>query len=239
MYPDLAGKVAVITGGLQGIGNAIVRRLSREKMSVVIGYQGDERPAEKIAEELNRFGGRVIAVRADVGTEKGARALLNAAIVELDGLDVWVNSAGIKKQMPTHKLTLEDWNRVLSSNLTGTFLGTRTAIKYFLHEHQKGQVINLTSVLHEPLLPEFSSFAAGRGGAGMFSESVALEYAGRGIRVNGIDASTVLAKPSGLERAAAVAAWLASDESAFVTGANMVIDGGLPGRFSERAAGNV
>jgi glucose 1-dehydrogenase len=238
MYPDLAGKVVVITGGSQGIGGAIVRRLSLENMSVVLGFQGDDRQAERTVEALNRSGSRAIAVRADVGTEKGARALLNAAIVEMDGLDVWVNSAGIEKRSPTHKLTLEDWNRVMNINLTGTFLGTRTAIKYFLHQHQKGRVINLTSVFHKHLLPEFAPFAASRGGVGMFSETVALEYAGQGIRVNSIDPGTGLAaRPSGLERAAAVAAWLASGESEFVTGANIVIDGGLSGRCSERAAG--
>lgn len=246
MYPNLKGKVAVVTGGSRGIGNAIARRLSQEEMSVVVNYYHDERSAEKTVEELKRFGGRAIAVQADVRTEKGVRALLNAAIVELDGLDVWINSAGIETRSPTHKLTLEEWNRVINVNLTGTFLGARTAIKYFLHQRQKGNVINLSSVHQRIPLPNFAHYAASKGGVGMFSESIALEYAACGIRVNNIAPGVIHAeKFAGLEQekdvpgrisvnpvgsseqVAAVAAWLASDESSFVTGATIFADGGM------------
>jgi Dehydrogenases with different specificities (related to short-chain alcohol dehydrogenases) len=246
MYPDLSERVAVVTGGSRGIGNAIVRRLAQEKMSVVVSYYHDERSAEKTVDELKSFGGRAIAVKADVRTEKGVRALLTAAIVELDGLDVWINSAGIETRSPTHRLTLEDWNRVMNVNLTGTFLGARTAIKYFLHQRQKGNVINLSSVHQRIPLPNFAHYAASKGGVAMLSETIACEYAGHGIRVNGIAPGVINAEkfadpeqkkvvsgripssPAGSpEQVAAVAAWLASDESSFVTGATIFVDGGM------------
>ncbi|WP_100486252.1 glucose-1-dehydrogenase [Sporolactobacillus pectinivorans] len=250
MYPDLSGKVAVVTGGSKGIGNAIARRLSEEKMSVVINYNHDRCGAEETAESLRKAGGNAVAIRADVGTEKGARALLNAAIEHFDTLDVWINNAGIEKQSPTHKLSLEDWNRIINVNLTGVFLGSRTAIKYFLNQRKKGNIINMSSVHQRIPWPTFAHYAASKGGVRLFSETIALEYAKNGIRVNGIAPGAIntpinaekfsdpnqkqstldlipidyIGKP---EEVAAVAAWLASGESGYVTGATIFVDGGM------------
>ncbi|TGA98862.1 glucose 1-dehydrogenase [Sporolactobacillus shoreae] len=250
MYPDLSGKVAVVTGGSKGIGNAIARRLSEEKMSVVINYNRDHRGAEETVALLRKAGGKAVAVRADIGTEKGARALVNAAIEHFDGVDVWVNNAGMENQSPTDKLGLEDWNKVINVNLTGVFLGSRTALRYFLNQKKRGNIINLSSVHQRIPWPTFAHYAASKGGVRMFSETIALEYAGRGIRVNSIAPGTIntpinaekfadpVQKKSTVElipisyigepkEVAAVAAWLASEESSYVTGATIFVDGGM------------
>lgn len=250
MYNDLKGKVAVVTGGSKGIGNAIARRLSEEKMKVVINYHSDKEGAEETVAELKKIGGEAVAVEADVSSEEGIQALLDAAVSNFGELDLWINNAGMENKVPTHELTLEDWNKVIDVNLTGVFLGSKAALNHFLEHNKKGNIINLSSVHERIPWPTFAHYSASKAGVKGFNETIALEYAHKGIRVNSIAPGAIntpinaekfedekqkaatlkmipldyIGKP---EEVAAAAAWLASDESSYVTGITLFVDGGM------------
>ena len=250
MYNDLKGKVAVVTGGSKGIGNAIARRLSEEKMKVVINYHSDKKGAEETVADLKKIGGEAVAVQADESSEEGIQALLDAAVSNFGELDLWINNAGMENQVPTHELTLDDWNKVIDVNLTGVFLGSKAALNHFLEHDKKGNIINLSSVHERIQWPTFAHYSASKAGVKGFNETIALEYAHKGIRVNSIAPGAIntpinaekfedekqkaatlkmiplnyIGKP---EEVAAAAAWLASNESSYVTGITLFVDGGM------------
>ncbi|BDZ30928.1 glucose-1-dehydrogenase [Lactiplantibacillus sp. WILCCON 0030] len=250
MYEDLKNRVAVITGGSKGIGTAISERFGQKHMSVVINYNSDATGAQAAADKVEQNGGKAVIVQANVATEEGNNALLKAAVDNFGDLDVWVNNAGMEIKSPTHELSLEDWNRVISIDQTGVFLGAKTALNYFKEHGKKGNIINMSSVHEQIPWPTFSSYAAAKGGVKMFTKTIAMEYAKDGVRVNAIGPGAIntpinakkfadkeqydqtvsmvpmdrIGKP---EEVAAGAAWLASDESSYVTGITLFIDGGM------------
>lgn len=250
MYEDLKGKVAVVTGGSKGLGASMAERFGAEGMSVVVNYHSDEEGAKKTMELVREAGGKACAVQADVGTKEGIEALLDKAASEFGGLDVWVNNAGVENKSATDELSLEDWQRVIDTNLTGVFLGSQCAIRHFLEKGKQGSIINMSSVHEKIPWPTFSHYAASKGGVAMFTKTIALEYADRGIRANCIGPgaintpinkekfddpkqyeSTVSMIPMGRigdpEDVAAAAAWLASDQARYVTGTTLFVDGGM------------
>lgn len=250
MYSELTGKVAVITGGSKGIGTAISKRFGQEKMKVVINYNSDLEGAKQAVKAVEDAGGSAIAVQADVGSEEGNKKLLQAAIENFGQLDLWVNNAGMENQHETHELSLKDWEKVINVNLTGVFLGSRTALDYFVKNNKKGNIINMSSVHEQIPWPTFAHYAASKGGVKLFTETIAMEYAARNVRVNSIGPGAIntpinaekFADPQQLENTtkmvpmqrigdpaevAAAAAWLASDESSYVTGITLFVDGGM------------
>ncbi|EPH95609.1 MULTISPECIES: glucose-1-dehydrogenase [unclassified Enterococcus] len=250
MYTELTGKTAVVTGGSKGIGTAIAERFGKEKMNVVINYHSDSKGADEAVAAVIKNGGQAIAVQADLGSENGAQTLLDAAVETYGQLDVWVNNAGMENQHETHELSLEDWEKVLNVNLTGVFLGTKAALAYFVKNDVKGNIINMSSVHEQIPWPTFAHYAASKGGVKLFTQTVAMEYAARNIRVNAIGPGAIntpinaekFSDPEKLEtttsmipmqrigkpeEVAAVAAWLASDESSYVTGITLFVDGGM------------
>lgn len=150
LYKELENKVAVITGGSKGIGTAISKRFGEEKMKVVVNYNSDSKGAEEAVEIIKAAGGDAIAIQANVGTEEGINLLIEAAIKNFGGLDIWVNNAGMENKYETHKLPLKDWEKVINVNLTGVFLGTKAALNYFVENNKKGNIINISSV-HEQI----------------------------------------------------------------------------------------
>lgn len=250
VYEDLKGKVAVVTGGSKGIGTAIATRFGQEGMKVVINYHSDKAGAEAAAQAVRAAGGEAAIVQADIGSEKGAQKLIETALTNFGDLDVWVNNAGMENQHPTTDLSLADWQRVIDVNLTGVFLGTKTALNYFTKHNKKGNIINMSSVHEQIPWPTFAHYAASKGGVKLFTETVAMEYAKENIRVNSIGPGAIntpinalkFADPEQLKtttdmvpmgrigdpaEVGAAAAWLASDESSYVTGITLFVDGGM------------
>lgn len=250
MYPDLAGKVAVVTGGSKGLGNAIVHRFAQEGMSVVINYNTDLNGAAQTVYEIEKLGGHAIAIKGGVETEEGNQALLDAALETFGGLDIWVSNAGFETQNPTHEVSLDEWNRQIAVNLTGPFLGAKAALNYWLPNNKAGNIINMSSI-HELIpWPTYAAYTTSKGGLSMFNKTLAMEYAESNIRVNAIGPGA-MDTPINAKRfednsvrqetesmipmqkigdpydVADAAAWLASNQSKYVTGQTLFVDGGI------------
>ena len=187
MYKDLEGKVVVITGSSTGLGKSMAIRFATEKAKVVVNYRSKEDEANSVLEEIKRVGGEAIAVKGDVTVESDVINLVQSAIKEFGKLDVMINNAGLENPVSSHEMSLSDWNKVIDTNLTGAFLGSREAIKYFVENDIKGTVINMSSVHEKIPWPLFVHYAASKGGMKLMTETLALEYAPKGIRVNNID----------------------------------------------------
>ncbi|MFL0573035.1 glucose 1-dehydrogenase [Priestia megaterium] len=250
MYKDLEGKVVVITGSSTGLGKSMAIRFATEKAKVVVNYRSKEEEANSVLEEIKKVGGEVIAVKGDVTVESDVINLVQSAIKEFGKLDVMINNAGMENPVSSHEMSLSDWNKVIDTNLTGAFLGSREAIKYFVENDIKGTVINMSSVHEKIPWPLFVHYAASKGGMKLMTETLALEYAPKGIRVNNIGPGAINTPinaekfadpeqradvesmiPMGYigepEEIAAVAAWLASSEASYVTGITLFADGGM------------
>jgi len=250
MYKDLEGKVVVITGSSTGLGKAMAIRFATEKAKVVVNYRSKEEEANSVLEEIKKVGGEAIAVKGDVTVESDVINLVQSAIKEFGKLDIMINNAGLENPVSSHEMSLSDWNKVIDTNLTGAFLGSREAIKYFVENDIKGTVINMSSVHEKIPWPLFVHYAASKGGMKLMTETLALEYAPKGIRVNNIGPGAINTPinaekfadpeqradvesmiPMGYigepEEIAAVAAWLASSEASYVTGITLFADGGM------------
>jgi glucose 1-dehydrogenase len=250
LYVDLKDKVVVITGGSTGLGKAMAIRFGKEQAKVVINYYNNKEQAEEVRRNVIQAGGQAIIIQGDVTLEEDVANLVKTAINHFGQLDVMINNAGIENQVPSHELSLDNWKKVIDTNLTGAFLGSREVLRYFVEKERKGNIINMSSV-HEMIpWPSFVHYATSKGGIKLMTETLALEYAPRGIRVNNIGPgaintpinTTKFANPKlkedvesmiplgyigEPEEIAAVAAWLASSESSYVTGITLFADGGM------------
>ncbi|MEF3353236.1 glucose-1-dehydrogenase [Paenibacillus sp. GYB006] len=250
MYKELEGKTVIITGASTGLGKAMALRFGREKANVVINYHSKEENVKEIIQEIVQNGGRAISQKGDVSKEEDIKALIQSAHESFGSVDIWVNNAGIENEVPSEEMTLENWKEVIDVNLTGTFLGCREAISYMLDHQIKGKIINISSVHEQIPWPHFVHYATSKGGVKLMTETLALEFAPKGIRINNIAPGAIetpinavkfadpksraavqdlipigyIGKP---EEIASVAAWLASDESSYVTGTTIFADGGM------------
>ncbi|NJB84958.1 glucose 1-dehydrogenase [Lewinella marina] len=256
MTIDLKGQTAIITGSSTGLGRACAIGLAREGMNVVINYHSSDKEAKEVRREIEAAGGRAIAVQADVSKEEEVIKLFEACHEEYGHLDLLVANAGLQADAAFTEMTLEQWNRVISVDLTGQFLCCREAARIFrrqgVHEHSSaaGKIICMSSVHDEIAWAGHVNYAAAKGGVKMMMESMAQELAGDKIRINSIspgairteinraawegeDAMNELLKliPYGrigeAEDVANLCTFLASDASDYITGATIYIDGGM------------
>ncbi|MFE3321977.1 glucose 1-dehydrogenase [Nocardia sp. NPDC059195] len=234
----LAGKVAVISGGARGMGAAHARRFVAEGASVVIGDVLDDEGAA-VAKEL----GDAVAYRhLDVREPEQWTAIVAAAVEEFGGLHVLVNNAGIVNGNLLADFALDEWQRILDINLTGTFLGMRAAIPA-MKDAGGGSIVNISSVEGMRGSPGLHGYTATKFAVRGLTKSAALELAPHGIRVNSVHPGMIstpmtegipadflqipLARAAEPDEVSTLVAYLASDESSYSTGAEFVVDGGL------------
>lgn len=253
----LAGKNALITGASSGIGQAITIRLATEGCNVAINYRKSSEDAEETEEmamqkacaQVGECGMKSLLVQGDVSQEADIIDMVNTVVEQFGSLDILINNAGIQKECPFHEISTKDFDNVLSVNLRGAFLCAREAIKHFLSQN-RGIIINVSSV-HEIIpRPLYTSYSISKGGMENLTKTLALEYAGHGIRVNAIapgatitpineawvddpqqkaivESHIPMGRAGTSEEMAAAVAFLASDEAAYITGQTLFIDGGL------------
>ena len=249
----VAGKVAVVTGAALGIGRATALLLSQEGARVAVTDVLDE-VGQQLAEEISAKGGDARYGHLDTGDEQSVADALAGVVDAYGRLDVLVNNAGISGvSKPTDEITLEEWNRVIAINLTGVFLCTKHAIAY-LRRSGGGSIVNLSSIYGLIGAPDAPPYHAAKGGVRLMSKTDALLYAADHIRVNSVHPGFIwtpmvehFLTDQGASRAsidelhpighmgepddiAYGILYLASDESKFVTGSELVIDGGYTAR---------
>jgi 3-oxoacyl-[acyl-carrier protein] reductase len=243
----LTNKTAVVTGGTRGIGRAIVLKLSQLGANVVISYRSNEQMAQDLVEEIQALGGKAIAVQGDVGKFDQAKNLVDHALETFGGIDILVNNAGITKDTLILRMTEEDFDDVINTNLKGTFNCIKHAAKPML-KARKGRIINMASVIGLIGNPGQANYAASKAGIIGLTKSVAKEFATRGITVNAVapgfiesDMTDKLTEdqkaairqniPTGtlgtVEDVANCVAFLASDEARYITGQVLNVDGGM------------
>ncbi|UOB20134.1 glucose 1-dehydrogenase [Macrococcus armenti] len=250
MYQDLKGKVAIITGAASGIGRAIALRYAQEGVHVVVNYHSKEYEAQKLVEAIKSYQVDALMIKGDTTNKNDMEKLVNETIQHFGAFHIFVNNAGIQSDIPSHTMSLEEFDKVIDVNLRGTFIGCQLALHHYMKSKFKGLIINVTSV-HEIIpWPHYAHYCASKGGVKLLTQSLALEYARVQIRVNNIAPGSVntpinaknfkteqdkkdadLFVPLGYvaepEEIANVAAFLASKESKYITGQTIVADGGL------------
>ncbi|MGD9636308.1 MAG: 3-oxoacyl-ACP reductase family protein [Pirellulales bacterium] len=179
----LEGKAALVTGGSRGIGRAIVLELAREGARVAINYQANDARAKEVADEAVALGGAVMLAKADVGVAEEARAMVRDVVQELGRLDVLVNNAGITRDTSLKKMTDQQWDEVVRTNLGGYFYCTSAAIPVML-EQKFGRIVNISSMNGQIAAFGQANYSASKGGIIAFTKTAALELAKGGITVN-------------------------------------------------------
>ena len=253
----LTGQKAIVTGANSGIGRGIALALGHAGADVLVNWVSREEEAAKVVDEIRGCGAKAIAVRADVSKESEVQAMFARAVDAFGALDILVNNAGLQKDAPFDELTVAAWDLVMNVNLKGQFLCAREAVRQFKRQGVRkevsraaGKILCISSV-HD-IIPWAGhvNYAASKGGVTMMMKSIAQEVAPHKIRVNSIAPGAVrtpinvaawqtreayndlmklvpykrIGEPHEIGR---VAVWLASDESDYITGATIYVDGGM------------
>jgi NAD(P)-dependent dehydrogenase (short-subunit alcohol dehydrogenase family) len=247
------GKVALVTGGTLGIGKASAEMLAKEGAKVVVSDINEK--GEAVVAHIKKAGGEAIFVRHDVASESGWEKTIDATLKKFGRLDIVVNNAGVAISKTIEETTLEDWRWLMSINLEGVFLGTKLGILAMKKNETGGSIINLSSIEGIIGDPKLAAYNASKGGVRLLTKSAALHCAKAGykIRVNSIHPAYIwtpmvenyinsTGNPEKVRKAiehlhplghigepddiACGVLYLASDESKFVTGTELLIDGG-------------
>ena len=253
----LKGQKALVTGGSSGIGRAVAIALGQSGADVVVNFGREESAAQEVAAEIVKTGSKAIIYQADVSKEDHVQAMFKKMFEEFGTIDILVNNAGLQQDSPLVDMTLAQWQKVIDVNLTGQFLCAREAVREFKRRGIKqdvscaaGKIIHMSSV-HE-VIPWAGhvNYAASKGGVMMLMKTIAQEVAPLKIRVNSIGPGAIrtpinraawdtpeayqkllklipykrIGEPEDIGR---VAAWLASDQADYITGATIFVDGGM------------
>lgn len=250
-------KTVMVTGASSGIGQAIAIAFGAQGANVIVNYHSDEEGANQTVHAIEKSGGKSFVFKADVSKEDEVIAMYKKMEEWYGGLDILINNAGIQMDSPFAEMTIGQWNTVIGINLTGQFLCAREAIRYFEKKksddpgmRSKGNIIFISSVHDVIPWAGHVNYAASKGGIDMLMKSLALEVAPKKIRVNcispgaiatdinkevweNIDSKKALLKLIPYNRigmpddVARVATWLASDDSDYITGTTIYVDGGM------------
>ena len=243
----LSGKRALVTGASRGIGRAVALRLAAEGASVALNYRAGREEAEAVAAEIAASGGSAAVVQGDVAAAEQAEALVGAAAEAMGGLDILVNNAGLTRDNLLMRLSEDDWDAALNTNLKGAFLCAKAAIRPMLRQ-RFGRIVNMSSVVALTGNPGQANYAAAKAGLIGFTRTVAREVASRGVTVNAlapgfIETQMIESIPDDLrarileriplgrfgapEDVAGCVAFLCGDDGSYITGQTISIDGGL------------
>jgi len=253
----LAGQKALVTGANSGIGQGVAIALGRAGADVVVNYVDGDDAANRVVDEIRRSGVNALVYKADVSNEEQVAGMFEHAIEALGTVDILVNNAGLQRDASFQEMTLEQWNKVIGVNLTGQFLCARAATREFLRRgvvpsvsRAAGKIICMSSVHQTIPWGGHANYATSKGGIKLLMESMAQELAPHHIRVNAIAPGAIktpintsawntpealkslltlipydrIGEPEDVARAAV---WLASDESDYVVGTTLFVDGGM------------
>lgn len=237
----LKGMSAVVTGTGPNIGQAIAKTLAREGCQVVCNDL-DKAQAQKVAEEINDKGGRAIAVQADVSVESEVKAMMEKAVAEFGGIDILVNNVAVAVPKSLLDMSVEEWRRGMDITLTGTFLCSKYAAQIMVDRKKRGRIVNIASTSGHRGRKNAVAYCAAKGGILNLTRAMAMDLAPHGIRVNSVsptrtgialaygrphDAAGIPLGRSGRpEDQAEAVLFMVSNEADFVTGTDLLVDGG-------------
>jgi glucose 1-dehydrogenase len=247
---SLKNKVAIVTGGNSGIGQAIVLELARQEASTVIDYVVHPEATEALERQISKLGGQCIGVNADVSKLADLQKLVDAAARGFGRLDIMVNNAGIETRTSVLDTTEDQYDKVLDINLKSAFFGTQIAAKQMIEQGSGGRIINITSVHEDWPMPGNTAYCLAKGGMRMLTRTAGLELAKHKILVVGVgpgavatpinlstmtdpaklaqlDAAIPLGRMARPEEIASVVAFLAGDGASYVTATTVFADGGI------------
>jgi glucose 1-dehydrogenase len=247
---SLQDKVAIVTGGNSGIGQAIVLELARQGAAVVIDYVVHPEATEALEQEIGKLGARSIGVEADISKVAGIQKLADAAVSKFGRLDIMVNNAGIETRTSVLDTTEDQYDRVMEINLKSAFFGTQITAKQMIKQGGGGRIINITSVHEDWPMPGNTPYCLSKGGMRMLTRTAGVELAPHGILVVGVgpgavatpinlstmndpakltqlDAAIPLGRMARPEEIANVVGFLAGDGASYLTATTIFSDGGL------------
>ena len=250
MAEELAGKVAIVTGGNTGIGKAVVLALAEKGANDVIDYVANEQATEELERKIAGLGEKSVGVEADVSKLDGLQRMIDCAVSSFGRLDILVNNAGIETRTSILDTTEAQYEKVVEINLKSAFFGTQLAAKQMISQGGGGRIINMTSVHEDWPMPGNTPYCLSKGGMRMLTRTAGVELAPHGITVVGVgpgavntpintqtvndpaalaklDAAIPLGRLAEPEEIAAVVAFLASDGAGYVTATTIFADGGI------------
>ncbi|MBV8102277.1 MAG: glucose 1-dehydrogenase [Verrucomicrobia bacterium] len=253
----LEGKTVLITGGGQGIGQGIAYRLADQGANIVIDFVGNPQSANDTVAQIEKRGRKALAVEADISSVDQIHGMMKQAIDYCGAVDVLINNAGVEKHASIWEASEHDYDLVLNINLKGAYFASQAFVQHRMAVKKPGKIINVSSVHEDLPFPHFTSYCASKGGMKMMMRNLSIELAPYGITVNNIAPGAIetpintallndpvklkallenipLGRLGQVSDVAGVAAFLASSDADYITGATIVIDGGLTWNYSEQ-----